>query len=238
MTKDPDSIVEKIRALLRLAKSDNAHEASLAMQRAMEIAAKYQIDLAAISPDDDLNKLIGNEMSLPSRLAYEWKEALTTVHNYFNVNVTVLIGVSSKKAQIIGTALDIEIASYVATFLVRTCRECLAGYRKAETICRRKITTAKVHSFIKGFFWSIRDGLRKQKETVAADHAGYQLMLDNGRAARDQAAKGISQGFGPSSAIEMPDARANRKAALHGFMQGSKTQIRPGLRGGSILELT
>lgn len=37
-----DSIIEKIRALLRPAKSDNAHEANLAMQRALEIAAKHQ----------------------------------------------------------------------------------------------------------------------------------------------------------------------------------------------------
>ena len=232
-----DSIIEKIRSLLRLAKSDNPHEASLAMQRALEIAAKHQIDLAAISPDDDLNKIIGSDMELPSRLAYEWKEALNTVHRHFNVNVTVLVGMGSRKAQIIGTAFDIEIASYVATFLVRSCRECLAGYRKAETNRRRKVTKAKVHSFIKGFFWGIRNGLREQQETVAADNAGYQLMLDNGRAARDEAAQGLNRGFGPSRSLDMPEARENRTAALHGFIEGSKTHIRPGLRSGSTLAL-
>lgn len=235
--KDNESILEKIRALLRLAKSDNAHEANLAMQRALEIAAKHQIDLSAISPDDDLNKIKGHEIALPSRLAYEWKEALNVVHAYFNVNVTVLIGMSSKKAQIIGTAFDIEIASYVATFLVRACRDCLALYRKEETERRRKVTTGKTQSFIKGFFWGIRHALREQQQTVAAEHTGYQLMLDNGRAARDEAAKNLNRGNGKSTQLAMPEARHNRAAAFRGFIQGSKTQIRPGLRGGSTLAL-
>lgn len=147
-----DSIIEKIRALLRLAKSDNAHEANLAMQRAMEIASKHCIDLSELSPDDELNKLVGDHLDLPSRLAYEWKEALNTVHAFFNVHATVLIGVESRRAQIIGTKLDIEIASYVATYLVRTCRHCLSEFKTAETAKRRKITTNKIHGFIKGFF--------------------------------------------------------------------------------------
>lgn len=232
-----DSIIEKIRALLRLAKSDNAHEANLAMQRAMEIAAKHCIDLAAISPDDDLNKLAGDYLLLPSRLAYEWKEALNTVHQFFNVHVTVLIGMGSRRAQVIGTKLDIEISSYVATYLVRACRQCLTQFRAAEVKARRKITAAKVHSFIKGFFWGIRDTLRTQRQTVAAQHTGYQLMLDTGHTARESFAQTFGRFKGPSKSLDMPDARENRRATFRGFLSGTSTQINPGLRGGSTLAL-
>lgn len=234
---DNESIIEKIRACLRLAKSSNPHEANVAMQSAMRLASKHKIDLDAISPDDELHVLKAHEMPLPSRLAHEWKEALNVVHAYFDVNVTVLIGMSSKKAQIIGTTFDIEIASYVATFLVRACRDCLASYRKEETAHRRKVTANKTHSFIKGFFWGIRHALKEQRQAVVAEHTGYQLMIDNGRTARDEAAKGFNRAHGPRHSLAMPEARHNRRASLHGFMQGHKTQIRPGLRGGETLAL-
>lgn len=232
-----DSIIEKIRALLRLAKSDNAHEANLAMERAMAIAAKHCIDLAALSPDDDLNKIIGDHLDLPSRLAYEWKEALNIVHAYFNVHVTVLIGMSSQRAQIIGTKLDIELASYVVTYLVRACRQSVAKFKKAEADRRRKTSGAKIQNYIKGWFWGVRDTLRKQRQVVAAEHSGYQLMLDNGRAAREAAAQEFGNFKGPSKSITMPECRANRRAAFSGFISGTETQINPGLRGGAPLAL-
>lgn len=232
-----DSIIEKIRSLLRLAKSDNPFESAAAMRKALEIASRHQIDLASISPEDDLNKITSDEMELPSRLAHEWKEALNIVFNYFNVHVSVLVGMDSKRAQIIGTKLDIELSSYVATFLVRSCRECLAIYRRAEIKNRRKVTPSKTQSFIKGFFWGIRDGLRQQRQQTVADHAGYQLMLDNGAAARTEFSDRINQRFGPSRQIEMPDARENRAAKWTGFAHGSKTQIRPGLGGSELLAL-
>lgn len=232
-----DSIIEKIKTLLRLSKSDNANEANLAMQRAMEIAAKHCIDLSAISPEDELNKLTGDHLMLPSRLAYEWKEALNTVHAFFNVHVTVLIGVSSRRAQIIGTKLDIEIASYIATYLVRACRQCLSRFNQNEKRQKRKVTTAKTQSFIKGFFWGIRDTLRKQRQAVAEAHAGYQLMIDNGHAARAAFSRSFGGFTGPSKEITMPEGRENRHASFSGFLQGSKTQINPGLRGCGPLAL-
>lgn len=233
------SIIEKIRSLLRLAKSDNAHEANLAMQRAMEIAAKHCIDLAAISPDDDLNKLISDHLDLPDRLSYEWKEALSTAHQYFNVHVTVLVGFFDKRARIVGTQLDIELASYVVTFLVRACRQCLAKFKAEEIKRRRKITTDKTRNFIKGFFWGIRATLRSQQEATSEQHTGYQLMLDNGRTARENAAKAFSSasGMGPATTITMPESRENRRASWSGFLNGQKTQIQPGLRGTAPLEL-
>jgi len=232
-----DDLLNKIRALLRLAKSDNAHEAQLAMQRAMEIAAKHQIDLSSLSPDDDLNKLTGDHLKLPARLATEWKEALHIAHGYFNVNVTTLCGWNEKKALIVGTQLDIELASYVVTFLVRSCRQCLATFKAKEKAARRRMSTSKAHSFVKGFFWGIRDSLNAQKRAVEAAHAGFQLVLDNGRLAREDAAKPFMTGYGPAKALAIPDHRLNRAASFRGFLDGSKTEIRPGLRGGAPLAL-
>jgi hypothetical protein len=230
-----DDILNKIRALLRLAKSDNAHEAQLAMQRALEIAAKHQIDLSSLSPEDDLNRLTGDFLNLPSRLAFEYKEALNTAHGFFNVNVTVLIGMDNKRALIVGTKLDIELASYVVTYLVRASRQSLAAYRAAEKAARRRMTPGKAQNYLKGFFWGVRDALRQQQKAVQAAHSGYQLALDNGRTARDEAAQPFLQAekAGPSTALATREHRVNRAASFRGFLAGSQTQIRPGLRGGA-----
>lgn len=232
-----NSIIEKIRALLRLAKSDNAHEAQLAMQRAMEIAAKHSIDLSTLSPDDDLNKITRDHLDLPARLAHEWKEALNTVVTYFNVNVSVMCSYNSKRAMIVGTKLDIELASYVCTYLVRTCRNCLAEYAKAEVSRRRKITTGKRHSFIRGFFHAIRYALHQQRESVRASSSSYQLVLDNGRRARTEAESAWTAGT-RSKQLDMPEARQNARALSAGFREGYDTKIDPGLRENAPLTLT
>lgn len=233
MNKD---IIEKIRSLLRLAKSDNAHEAQLAMQRAMEIAAKHSIDLSTLSPDDDLNKITRDHLDLPARLAHEWKEALNTVVTYFNVNVTVLCGYNSKRAMIVGTKLDIELASYVCTYLVRTCRHCMAAYSKSELSKRRKVTTGKRHSFIRGFFHAIRYALHQQRESVRASSSSYQLVLDNGRRARTEAESEWTAGT-QRRELDMPETRENARALSAGFRDGYETKLNPGLRENAPLEL-
>ena len=47
-------IIEKIRKLLALGKSDNEHEAALAVQRAGELLARYRLDFAALAEEQGL----------------------------------------------------------------------------------------------------------------------------------------------------------------------------------------
>ncbi len=47
-------IIEKVRKLLALGDSDNEHEATLAMQRASEILARYRLTLDALAEDEGL----------------------------------------------------------------------------------------------------------------------------------------------------------------------------------------
>lgn len=233
----PESILEKIRALLRLAKSDNPHEAALAMQKAVELAMKHALDLSDISPDDDLNKIIGERLPCPARLAREWVEAFNVVHGFFNVHLTVLKG--GGKVVFVGTKMDIEIADYICHFLVRSCRDCLAKFKAAEKAVRRKTTGAKVLNYVDGFFYAIRLNLRKQRETQQAENAGLAIVLSNGREARQAAADEMLNSLGKSTTITTAPVRKDRRAMIAGFIQGSNTQINPGLRGNnSTLALT
>lgn len=223
----PESIIEKIRALLRLAKSDNPHEASLALQRAAEIATKHALDLSDISPDDDLAKLLGELLPCPARLAREWVEAYNIVHGFFNVDVTVLKGTS--RVLFVGTKLDIEIAEYICTFLVRSCRDCLSVWKKSERSRRRKTSGSKVANFVDGFFYAIRVDLRKKRDSQTSENEGLAIVLSNGREARTAEANKILGT--PGTAITLAPARKDRSALISGMIAGSKTQINPGLRG-------
>ncbi len=229
----PESILEKIRALLRLAKSDNVHEAALAMQKAVELATKHALDLSDISPDDDLNKIIGERLPCPARLAREYVEAFNIVHGFFNVNLTVIKG--SGRVLFVGTQMDIEIADYVCTFLVRSCRECLAKYKAQEKQARRKTTGAKIVNYIEGFFFAIRLNLRKQREAQKAENAGLAIVLSNGHAAREAAASELLKGGGKVTTLATAPVRKDRRAMFSGYLAGDKTQINPGLRGDSSM---
>lgn len=224
---DTSPILEKIRALLRLAKSDNAHEAALAMQRAMEIATKHQLDLADISPDDEVRKLIGRYMPTPSRLAHEWKEALNIAHNFFNVSVTTIQ--RGSRCLIVGSALDIELAEYVITYLVRVCRQQLAAWKAVEAKARRKTTGPKVAAFIDGFFLGLRVKLMQQHAKVAQEHSGYALALKDAREQRSEFTE--AELGGKITAITMPEVRKDRRSMNAGYRHGRDTEINPALRG-------
>jgi len=55
MNKEQQSVIEKIRKLLALGKSANEHEATLAMERAHDMMARYNVELSQVSekPEDE-----------------------------------------------------------------------------------------------------------------------------------------------------------------------------------------
>lgn len=225
-----DNIIEKIRALLRLAKSDNPHEAALAMERAAEIAAKHQLDLSDISPDDDLHKVIGKDVPAPLRLAAEWKQSLTILKTFFHVEPLVLTGRS--KVKLIGTALDIEIADYVCTYLVRACRQAVAKFRNTEKAARRKTTGSKITTFIDGFFNGVANRLYAQLAAQKESNSQYAIILASAQQAREDWLKQYMNGRQPKT-LGLPTTRRNDHAAMSGYSAGKKTSINPGLRSNS-----
>lgn len=229
-----EAIIEKIRALLRLAKSDNPHEAALAMERAAEIASKHQLDLADIGQEDDLHKIISRDIPCPVRLAHEWKQAVSIVQTFFHVNALVLTGRS--KVKLIGTELDIEIADYICTYLIRACRGAVAQFRNAEKAARRKTTGAKITNFIDGFFNGVAERLYSQRASQKTSNSQYAVILANGKSARDEWSTDYLGGRAIKT-LGMPSARRNDNALYSGLKAGRQTQINPGLRGSPSLAL-
>jgi hypothetical protein len=229
----PDSIIAKIKALLRLTKSSNPHEAGLALQRAMELADKWHIDLAQLGDGEDATRLQHRHAPTPSRLSREWKLALEVAINYFNVHIIVRTGRS--KILLTGTTMDIELGEYVITFLVRTCRQHLGKWKQAEKAARRKTTGPKVGAYVDGWFYGIRRQLNLQRTATEDTNPGLALALSTGHEARKAAATEFLGG--PIRTITVPEAKRNVRALGAGFADGMETTIRPGLKGQELPQL-
>ncbi len=230
----PESIVQKIKALLRLTKSSNPHEAGLALQRAMDLADKWHIDLASLGDGEESARLQHRHAPTPSRLNRESKLAMEIAINYFNVYIIVRSSLS--KILLTGTSLDIELAEYIITFLVRTCRQHLAAWKKTEKRSRRKTTGPKVAAYIDGWFYGIRRQLAIQRRDATDTNPGLSLALESGHEARKTAATEYLGG--PIHTITVPDAKRNIRALASGFSDGIETTIRPGLKGQELPQLS
>lgn len=221
-------IIEKLRKLLRLARSSNANEAALAMQRALELATKHQVNISDIDPDAESARIRGDYIPTPSRLAREYVEALNIAHRFFHVHITVISG--GAKCLVVGTELDIELAQYVVVFLVRSCRASVAAWKQEERKARRKTTGPKVAAFIDAWFIGVRVKLSHQEQREHEASASLALTLDNGRKARADFSHAMLDG--KRTKVIATKTRTNRRAQLQGFVAGQETQINPGLKGG------
>jgi len=117
-----DSLVEKIKGLLRLSTSQNQHEAELAMQKAKALAVKYEIDLVSIDAFNDnapKNEPITREsIEAGKRLSVSQHHISRLLIDYFNVKVIYSGGRwGGKQITFIGRGRDIEIASYLNDYL-------------------------------------------------------------------------------------------------------------------------
>jgi hypothetical protein len=221
-----DSITEKIRKLLRLAKSSNQAEAQSALAKAMELAARHQIDMSALSDDDEITKLVTRYFRCGGkRLAREWKEAMAVTRQFFNVTTCIMCG--EGRVAFIGTEADIQIADYVTSFLVRTCRAEIAKFAEVEKRQRRRMTKNKRASFVHAYFGGIWVQLKGQREKQVHEISGLEIVLSTAEAARKQR---LADEFGPTktcAALARP--RATLRTLYAGYDAGLNTKINPAL---------
>lgn len=230
-----DPITDKVKKLLRLSKSPNRAEADAALAKALELADKHQLDMAALADDDDVAKLVTQYFRCGgSRLAREWSHALFVAREFFHVTTCVMQG----RAQVafIGTAADIQIADYVAAFLVRRCRAEMSAFFAAEKSRGRRKTANKKASFIDCYFGGIHAQLKRQRQTQAASVTGFELVLSKAKEARQAHLRAT---FGPTEKMNALSApKHTGRTMLAGFNAGLNTQINPAIGTDAPLALT
>lgn len=117
-----DSLVNRIKGLLRLATSNNQHEAELAMARAKQLCVKYELDIASIQAFDEkpVNEPIvkGESVNLGRRMSICQHYISNILQDYFNVRVIYFGGRhGGKRIVFVGRQRDIDLATYLNNYL-------------------------------------------------------------------------------------------------------------------------
>lgn len=216
------AITEKIKALLRLARSANRHEAELALQRAFELAQKHRIDVTALDPDAES---IGHE-KFPhgQRTSFLQARCLGLLQRFFHVDVCVGFG----DVTFVGTPTDVTIAHYVYGFLGQQGRRWLLDFERAEKAARRKVTATKKENFVQGFIYGISQQLNQAKPAALSSPSGVELAVAEGA----QRKRHLEQLFPHTRQISRKVERRHETAMMSGWIKGQETQINQPLNGG------
>ena len=209
-----EAVIEKIKKLLRLSKSNNPHEAELAMQRAMEIAAKHQIDLSGVDPSDDKNRVTHDFTPIWTRLPIEARYAEIIIRRFFSVDAMESKGgrfYRSAVIIIVGHKSEIEIALYVFNFLVGHFR------RSWNNRANKRLRNRK--AFMRGLFEGLFSKLHEAEQKMHVNSDGSLVTTFQHY---------IAAHFGKTETgtVGRPDHDAIA-AESAGFDAGRNTNIRP-----------
>lgn len=230
----PAEIIEKIKKLLRLARSSNPHEAQLALARAMALAREHSVAIDGLNPDEAAKeKTVTHEDTEPTlRLSYDKEYAVRVCQLFFRITPVFRTSIvmhrgwptRAKRVSFVGTRTDIAIALYVYGFLLHHFAFC---WRKHKGRLRNR------HAFVDGMFRGIaRTLMDAEPAPTERDVNGTELMVaDHSRYIDAHIGKTTDRAYGA------PDH--NAQAALNaGWIEGRNTVIAKPLTPAAAAPLT
>ncbi len=220
----PAEIIEKIKKLLRLSRSSNAHEAQLAMQRALELAREHEISVEGLNPDEAAREkaVTHRDSEEHLRISYDKEYAVRICCRFFHVRAIFVKVITTRrgypelgtKITFVGRRAELEIALYVYHFLLQHFGFC---WRKHRGRCRNR------HAFVDGMFHGLYAKLAEGEPP--RDAKGTELVL---RELDTYVAAVV--GETTRGEFRKPDHEANA-AARAGWLAGQQTNIRTPLKG-------
>lgn len=219
-----EDIIDKIRKLLRLAQgSANAHEAGLALERALQLAARHKIDVAGLDLDPEIERILHQRFKVGERMSYIQKLTLPIVRDFFHVSIVV----DRPEVIFAGTQTDVAIASYIFGFLTATCTLALRRFEKEK---KRRPSQARRQNYIAGWIWGIRAQLSRAQKACELEDSKFALALADQQRRRDQYMADLVP---KTKAIKVAKPRRVQTAAHAGYVEGRNTPIRTPLNASS-----
>lgn len=113
--EDENSILRKVKKLMALAKSSNAHEAEQAMIKSQQLLLRHNIDSSSLDDDDD--EKIHIRRILKQKKESAKMRAIARILTTFFVSTVYTRSEGYIYLEILGNAVNVEIAEYVAQVL-------------------------------------------------------------------------------------------------------------------------
>jgi hypothetical protein len=112
--KQESAVLRKVQKLMALASSSNVHEAEQAMIKSRELLLKHNIEFS--EPEEEEEKIFLKRV-LKQKKENAKMRAIATILDTFFVNTVYSRAQDGIYLEIVGTAVNVEIAEYVANFL-------------------------------------------------------------------------------------------------------------------------
>lgn len=210
-----EKILSKVKKLLKLASSANQHEASAATAKANELLLKYNLDHIDQTEESDEEVCVKN--------VYEAKRknvqmsALYEILENFYVQPVFNRGQHKAYLEVIGSRTNVEMADYMAKFLVNE-------FERLYKLSGLKGTSAK-NSFIRGIAEGFNEKIEAQKKS---DPSLKRELIRLDKVLKAQVEIVYSRMGSSSSSVSSHDAHANSL----GKQAGSNLNINKGLSQG------
>ena len=216
---DKDSILDKIKKLLRMKRGGTPDEVATALRLAQELAEKHGIDLNTVNPDEDPQRersISHTDAIIGARIQWECKYAALVANCFFNVSAFINHRGGRCGITFVGTEWDTQIAVYVYHFLVGHFRR---EWKTKRGRCRNR------QAFMYGMYIGISAKLRERQPPIVQQPGLVQV---------DQALQRrqdyIAKHFGEMNSKDCsPDGDA-AAARYRGWLAGQQTEIRSGIR--------
>lgn len=217
------TVLEKIKKLLRMKRGGTPDEVATALDLARRLAEKHGIDLSQVNEDEQWEPITEATAYEATRLPKEVIYASLVVQEFYNVLPLHHSGWSEdlrkvSRLKLIGTASDIEIATYILQFLVGHFRRCWS---------KRDRRIRKRDAFMYGLYCGIMSKLLEGQRVNPANEAG--LVIRQRGLARRKAF--MAERFGETTNRSTAPRNKAQGAMNAGWAEGRKTNIRSGLNG-------
>jgi hypothetical protein len=215
-----DSILDKIKKLLRMKRGGTPDEVATALRLAQDLAEKHGIDLNTVNPDDDNQQrerpISHTDAIHGARIQSECKYAALIADRFFNVSTFTNRGAMPFRITFVGTDWDTQIAVYVYHFLVGHFRR---EWKTKRGRCRDR------QSFMWGMYIGLSSKLR-DRQPPTAQQPGL-IQVDRALQRRTEY---IGLHFGEMKSVAVTPDSNSTAARYRGWLAGQQTEIRSGIR--------
>ncbi|APC16312.1 hypothetical protein BLL42_11450 [Pseudomonas frederiksbergensis] len=221
---DHEKALDKIKKLLRLAASDNPHEAAAAMRQARALMEKYRLEESDIQLSEvyECAARSGSKMVPP-----QWEANLAgAVTKAYACNILFMAGIGEWR--FIGELA--ELASYTMTLLLRQIRQSRRDFISTQLKrCKTATKTKRADVFCKAWVSAVRQQVMafagNDEPSPAA--AAYMLKHHAETEKLDCRERNASKGNGVRAMTD----------AMHGIVAASDVRLNHGLNGQDQLAL-
>lgn len=165
-------VLRKIQKLMALASSSNPHEAELAMVKSQQLLLKHNIESKYLG-DIDEEKMILKRILKQRKENAKMRSIAIILETFFVTTVYSRAG-DYIYLEIMGTAVNVEIAEYVAGFLENEMEHL---WEKAQQIAYLKGTVAK-NSFFLGLAKGYCDKVQSLKKNYGSDVTNALMLIE------------------------------------------------------------